>query len=231
MADLVQYQLDASTATLTLDDGKVNALSPAMLAAIGDALDRAEADGAAVVLAGRPGIFSAGFDLKTLQAGGAAAQGMLRDGLSMTARLLSHPRPVVAAVTGHAMAMGSFLALSCDYRVGADGPFKITANEVAIGMTLPYSAVEVMRQRLTPAAFNRAAILAEVFTPTDAVGAGWLDRVVTPDDVVATAVEAATAFAALDAGAHTETKRRVRADAVDAIRRGVDLDFGPAPSA
>src|SRR5579863_6037419 len=128
MEDLVTYQLDGAIATLTMDDGKVNALSPDMLASLIEGFDRAEADRATVVLRGRPGIFSAGFSLPVLQAGGPDAAAMLLNGFDLAERLLTFPTPVVIACTGHAIAMGSFVLLSGDYRVGVDGEFKVTAN-------------------------------------------------------------------------------------------------------
>ena len=134
---MVSYHCDDAIATITIDDGKVNALSLAVLAELNAALDQAERDGAVVILAGRDGVFSAGFDLPVLRGGGPDARAMLRAGFELAARLLAFPRPVVIACTGHAVAMGVFLLLCGDYRVGATGPYKITANEVAIGLTMP----------------------------------------------------------------------------------------------
>jgi len=172
---LVRYEVADSVARITMDDGKVNALSPAMLAGLGEALTRAEADAAVVVLAGRDGVFSAGFDLPVLRAGGSQSVSMLRAGFDLAERILRFRMPVVIACTGHAIAMGVFLLLCGDYRVGAAGPYKITANEVAIGLTMPQAAVEICRQRISPAHFNRATIFAEVYPPDKAVDAGFLD--------------------------------------------------------
>src|SRR5215469_7714646 len=188
---MISYCLDDTIATITIDDGKVNVLSLPVLTEVNAALDRAEQDQAVVVLAGREGVFSAGFDLPVLRAGGPDALALLRAGFETAARLLAFPRPVVIACTGHAVAMGAFLLLSGDFRVGATGPFKITANEVAIGLTMPRAAVEICRQRLTPACFNRAVVIAEVFSPEDAVVAGFLDRVVPAGELADAAAEAA----------------------------------------
>jgi len=207
---LVSYQLDDVVATITMDDGKVNALSPAMQAEINSALDRAEADSAIVVLSGRDGVFSAGFDLGVIRGGGDEAVSMVRGGFDLAHRLLSFPTPVVIACTGHAIAMGVFVLLSGDYRVGADGPYKLMANEVAIGMTLPRAAIEILRQRVAPAHFNRAAILAEMYTPANAVESGFLDQVVEPSQVLEVSREMATEFSKLDIAAHAATKRRLR---------------------
>ena len=207
---LVNYHLDDVVATITMDDGKVNALSPAMQVEINKALDQAEGDGAVVVLTGRDGVFSAGFDLGVIRGGGDDAVSMVRGGFDLAHRLLSFPTPVVVACTGHAIAMGVFLLLSGDYRVGAEGPYKLVANEVAIGMTLPRAAIEILRQRVAPAHFNRAAILAEIYTSANAVEAGFLDRVVEPSEVVAVSREMALGFSKLDISAHAATKRRLR---------------------
>jgi enoyl-CoA hydratase len=225
MSDLVNYELEGGVAVVTMDDGKANALSPAMLAAIDGALDRAEKDGAAVVLAGRPGRFSGGFDLNVIRQGDSETVDMLRGGFELTEHMLRFPRPLVMACTGHAVAMASFVLLAGDYRVGADGEFKIVANEVAIGLTMPYAAIELCRYRLTPSAFDRTQVLATPYTPADAVTAGFLDEVVDPDAVVSRARELATAFTALDATAHTGTKLRVRAGVLDALRTAIDAEF------
>jgi enoyl-CoA hydratase len=225
MTSPVSYQLADSIATITIDDGKVNALSPMLLAEINAALDRAVDDGAVVVLSGRDGILSAGFDLKVLRAGGPDVVAMLRAGFELSARLLSFPTPVVIACPGHAMAMGVFLLLSGDYRIGVAGDYKICANEVAIGMTMPHAAVEMLRQRLTPAAFTRATLLSEAFSPESAVAAGLLDLVVTADELVATARGMATQFAQLNMPAHAASKLRAREHTLTALRAAIEADM------
>ena len=224
MGTLVSYQLEDSIATIAMDDGKVNALSLQMLTELNAALDRASADRAVVVLTGRDGIFSAGFDLTVLRAGGSDASAMLRAGFELAERMLSFPTPVLIACTGHAVAMGVFLLLSGDYRVGAAGPYRITANEVAIGLTMPRAAVEICRQRLTPAHFNRAVIISEVFSPEDAVAAGFLDRVVQASELRETAVSTAAVLAKLDMNAHAATKLRARDHALNALRAAIEAD-------
>jgi enoyl-CoA hydratase len=226
---MVSYYCDDAIATITIDDGKVNALSVAVLAELNAALDQAERDDAVVILAGRDGVFSAGFDLPVLRGRGPDALAMLRAGFELAARLLAFPRPVVIACTGHAVAMGVFLLLCGDYRVGATGPYKITANEVAIGLTMPRAAVEICRQRLTPAHFNRAVVLAETFSPADAVAAGFLDRTAGASSVPEVARGVAAQLATLDRSAHEATKRRARAQALSAIRSAIDADAAAYP--
>jgi enoyl-CoA hydratase len=226
MPELVSYAFDGKVATVTMDDGKVNVLSLAMQAELNAALDRAGADGAAVLLTGRPGVFSAGFDLAVLQGRGDDAGAMVAGGFELSLRLLGNDRPVVVACTGHAIAMASFLLLSGDYRLGAEGRFKITANEVAIGLQIPQVVVEICRQRLTPAFMTRALALAEVFSPADCVAGGYLDRVVPADDLAGAAHSVATALAGLDPAAHAGTKARLRADVLPAIRAAIDAQRG-----
>jgi enoyl-CoA hydratase len=224
METLVKYRVDQGVGTITMDDGKVNALSLPMLTELNAAFDRAESDGAVAVLTGREGVFSAGFDLTTLRARGADALAMVQGGFQLASRLLSFPTPVVMACSGHAIAMGMFLLLSGDYGIGAAGPYKITANEVAIGLTVPMAGVEICRLRLTPAHLARTILLAEVFAPEDAVGAGFVDRVVPLAELHETAGRVATGLSKLDMKAHAVSKLRVRAEALKAIKSSIETD-------
>jgi enoyl-CoA hydratase/carnithine racemase len=219
----VNYELNESVATITLDDGKVNVLGLDMQGAINEALDRAEKDSAkAVVLAGNQRVFSGGFDLAVFQSGDAqAALGMLAGGFELSVRCLTFPKPVIMAATGPAIAMGSFLLLSGDHRVGAPNS-RCQAIEVAIGMTIPISAIEIMRMRLTPAAFHRGVSLAATFEGDEAIMAGWLDEIVEAGQVLSRAQETAAAAATLHAGAHLATKLKARDSALKAIKAGID---------
>jgi enoyl-CoA hydratase len=224
MSTLVSYELEHSIATVRMDDGKVNVLSLAMLAQLNAALDRAETDKAVVLLTGRTGAFSAGFDLSVLRQGGEQARTLVQGGFALAVRLFAFPAPVVIACSGHALAMASFLLLSADLRIGAEGAFKIGANEVAIGMTMPYVGVEICRQRLAPAHFQRAVNNAEIYSPTTAIAAGFLDQVAAAEDLPSAARAAAVTLSKLDLTAHALTKQRVRAQALRAIREALVTD-------
>jgi enoyl-CoA hydratase len=219
----VSYRRDESIAVITMDDGKVNALGPDMLAEINKALDQAEADDAgAVVIAGNDRVFSAGFQLKIFQSGDVQASiDMLKGGFELSHRLLSFRKPVVAAITGHAIAMGSFLACSTDHRIAAPG-YNFQANEVAIGMVLPYPALEVMKLRLTRSAYQQAVGLARTFFGDTALAGGWVDEIVMPEVVLEQAVASAKSFAGLNAKAHYACKMRARKESLDAIQAGID---------
>ena len=222
------FDVDRSVATLTMDDGKRNALSPAMFDELYDALERAEREDAAVVITGREGVLSAGFDLKVMKSGGVQAVKMLRAGYGLTARLLSFPKPVVIASPGHAYAMGAFMLLSGDYRFGVPGPYTYVANEVAIGLPMPRVACEVLRLRLNPAARERAVILSEEFSPEEALQVGFIDALVPVERLLDEARSKAAALLELDPAAHAISKKRLRADTLRNIRASLPLDLGDA---
>jgi enoyl-CoA hydratase len=224
MTALVSYRLDGSVASINMDDGKMNVLSLDMLAQLEAALDRAQADRATVLLGGRDGVFSAGFDLRTVAGSGPDAFKMFITGFKLAERMLSFPAPIVIACGGHALAMGAFLLLSADFRIGTVGNFKIGANEVAIGLTMPFFGVEICRQRLPSPYFHRAVINAEIFRPEDAVAAGFLDRVVPPAELAEAAQASVAALGRLDKDVHTATKLRARDQALKAVRAAIEAD-------
>lgn len=223
MSGPVTYRRDESIATITMDDGKVNALGPTMLQALNDALDNADRDDVgAVVIAGNHRVFSGGFDLKVFQAGEAQpAIDMLRGGFELSYRLLSYPKPVVMACTGPAIAMGSFLLCSGDHRIAAPG-YNIQANEVAIGMVVPHAASAILKLRLTRSAYQQAVGLSKVFFGETALAAGFIDEIDLPERVLARVQEAALEFTKLDQRAHAATKLRARADTLKELRAGID---------
>lgn len=225
MTDLLRLDEAPGWTLIRLDDGKANALSGAMLGAIDGALDAAVARGRPVVLAGRDGLFSAGFDLKVMTGGDPATRmEMVHAGFEVVHRLLALELPVVVACTGHAIAMGVFLLLTGDRRIGAAGDFRIGANETALGIVMPQFAIELTRGRLTPAAFDRALLTSEFAGPDAAVAAGFLDEVVPAGEVMDRALAAAEQLSAFDAGVYGETKRRVRGPWLAALRAAIDAD-------
>ncbi len=225
MPQPVTYQLDGPIATITMDDGKVNALSISMLREVHSAFDQAERDGAVVIFTGREKFFSAGFDLNVFSAGLEPTLEMLTLGATLAERMLGFARPVVVACNGHAVAAGSFLTLAADLRIGCEGPFKLGLNEVAIGLTVPWFAIELARQRLTPAHFDRAVVSATMYGPDEAVQAGLLDRVVPTAQLADAAREAAAGLAELNVQAHTATKLRARAGALAAVRSAIETEL------
>ncbi|MDH4031663.1 MAG: crotonase/enoyl-CoA hydratase family protein [Chromatiales bacterium] len=223
--DAVQYRLDDRIATIRIDDGKRNALSPAVLREIYLALDQAESDRSTVIITGREEVFSAGFDLNVMKRGGMEALSMLKSGYALTARVLAYPHPVVAACNGHVLAMGVFLMLSADYVIGTRGNFKVSANEVAIGLTLPRVAAAMLRHRLNPAAYQRSAILSEYFDAESARRAGFFDDLVDPGELMSSAETRAAELCELNQRAHRATKSRIRRGLIRRIRYSIPLDL------
>lgn len=222
--EIARYRLDGGLGWIDIDDGGMNLMSPNMQASIGRALDQAEADDVVTVLRGREGVFSAGFDLGILRQGNQAATHMVLGGFELARRVLAHPRPVLVACTGHAIAMGAFLVLSGDYRLGVRSKTKVSANEVAIGLTMPRTATELLRQRLTPAAFQRAILLAQPFEPDAAASAGFLDEVVEPEAFDARVLEIATGMMSLDRRAQVATKARTREPLLAIVDAAIEAD-------
>lgn len=210
--------VEDGVAVLRFDDGKVNVLSHAAIDALDAALDRAEAEASAVCLVGRAGKFSAGFDLSVMNAGPDQARDLVAAGGRVISRLYLHPQPVVAAVTGHALAAGALLVLACDVRIGPDAPAKIGLNETSIGMPLPLFALELAQDRLAPEARVRATLAAEVYDPQGAVAVGYLDRVVPADSLVDEAIAEARRLGAYANAPYALTKRTMREPVVDRIR-------------
>ena len=224
MSDLVSYQLDDGIATLTLNNGKVNAISPDVIAAFNAALDQSEKDRAVVIVTGQPGILSGGYDLKVMTSSPEAASSLVTQGSSLARRMLSHPFPIIVACPGHAIAKGAFLLLSADYRIGVEGPFNIGLNEVQIGMTMHHAGIELARDRLRKSAFNRSVINAEIFNPEGAMQAGFLDQVVSVEALSETARTVATQLKKINMNAHGKTKLKSRKAFLDTLDAAIELD-------
>ncbi len=225
MPELVTYRRADLVSTITMDDGKVNVFSIAMLRELHGAFDQAERDGTVVLLSGRPGCFSAGFDLGVFQGPPEDALVMLRLGATLAERILSFPSPVAVACTGHAFPAGAFLLMAADTRIGTDGPFKLGLNEVRIGLTLPWFAIVLARHRLSPAHFDHAAVTGTMFDPRTAREAGLLDAVVDAGEFHVAATAAADDLATLDRAAHAATKLRARRDVLAELRTAIESEL------
>ncbi|AIL60663.1 crotonase/enoyl-CoA hydratase family protein [Pseudomonas alkylphenolica] len=224
MSELITYHLEDGIATLTLNNGKVNAISPDVIAAFNAALDQAVTDRAVVIVTGQPGILSGGYDLKVMTAGPKEAVSLVTAGSTLARRMLSHPFPIIVACPGHAVAKGAFLLLSADYRIGVEGPFSIGLNEVQIGMTMHHAGIELARDRLRRSAFHRSVINAEMFDPVSAVDAGFLDKVVPVEQLQETALAAARQLKKINMNAHKHTKLKVRKALLDALDDAIIRD-------
>ena len=205
-------------ALIRMDDNKANAINFDMLAALNAALDTAEAEAKAIVLTGREGRFSGGFDLNAFASLGSDVYKLLDAGAELLLRLYGGPLPVVAACTGHAIAMGVFILHACDTRIGTAGDYKIGANEAITGMNLPIFAMELARDRLHPSHLTRAMVQGFIYTPEGAVEAGYLDMLAQADEVEAKALAVAGQLAQLPAPAYAWNKKAIRKATLDRIR-------------
>jgi enoyl-CoA hydratase len=212
----VEAERVGDVAVIRLDDGKANALGFDIVDGLAGALDDA-ADAKAVCIIGREGRFSAGFDLTVMRSDRMVE--LMTKGADLAVRLVEHPAPVVLGVTGHALAMGAVLLLTADWRVGAEGAFKLGLNEVRIGLFVPPFASDLAAYRLSPRHLTEAVQLAEVYDPQRALAAGFLDEVVDPDEVEGRAVERATTWAAdLDPKAFARTREIARGELLTKLR-------------
>jgi enoyl-CoA hydratase len=129
------------------------------------------------------------------------------------------------ACNGHAVAAGSFPLLAADLRIGTQGRFRIGLNEVKIGLTVPWFAIELARQRMQPAAFSRTVVNATMYRLEEAVSAGFLDRTVEAGELQTTSLDGAAELAELNVAAHAATKLRARASALAAVRSAIETEL------
>ncbi|MBE7652710.1 crotonase/enoyl-CoA hydratase family protein [Tenacibaculum finnmarkense] len=224
MSALIDYTSEENYVIITLNNGKVNAISHEVIDSLNQLLDKAETQKKVVILTGQPGVFSAGYDLKSMTTSPESALKLVTKGSKLSHRMLSFPTPIITACTGHAIAKGAFLLLSADYRLGAEGNFKIGFNEVLIGMTMHNAGVQIAKGRLTPNYVNRSVNNAEMYSPKDAVTAGFLDKIVPENQVLPTAIKIAEMFAKLNLKAHHQTKLKVRKTALRSLKKAIKKD-------
>lgn len=206
-----------------LDDGKANAMGPDMISEINRALDEVERESKAVLITGRPGLLSGGFDLKVIRSGDiAAVQSMANAGAKLLLRIYGFPKPVVIATAGHGVALGAFLLLTADYRLGVHGEYRIGLNEVGIGMTLPPFALMLAKSRLATHQITNAAINANMYDPKSAKTVGFLDEVTSTDELMARSIEKTQELAKLDPAAFGQTKMDFRGSDIENIMKNLE---------
>lgn len=217
----MNYELRDNIALLTFDDGKANVVSHSFIDDMNSGLDRAEGEAAAVVITGREGMFSGGFDLEEFAKGPEAAQALVARGFEMLTRLYSHPQPLLVACSGHAVAAGAFILLAADTRVGAEGSFKLTLPETALGMTFPPVLQELVSARISIRHKTRVLLQSELYDPAGAIDAGFLDEVASPGEVLDTTLERAQKLAQLPGDIYGQNKRDLRASSLAVMRESL----------
>jgi len=223
--NVINIEINDAIATIEIQNGKVNAISHDVIDELNAALDQAEAAKATVILTGQAGMFSGGFDLKTMTKGTEFAVKLVNAGSLLTRRMLAFPYPIIIACSGHAIAKGAFILLSADYRIACKGNFKIGLNEVAIGMTMHSAGIEMARARIPNNYLNRSLFNAEIFDPETAVLAGFVDQLAEPSELMATATAVAKQMQQLNMRAHHETKLKERAPMLAALDAAIEADL------
>jgi enoyl-CoA hydratase len=225
MNEVVHYKSEDNYAIITIANGKANAISHEVIEGLNAGLDKAEQENKIVILTGQPGIFSAGFDLKVMTKSPESAKGLVTKGSRLSLRMLSFPKPIIVACSGHAIAKGAFLLLSADYRIGVEGDFKIGLNEVMIGMTMHHAGIAIARAKLSHTYLDRSVNNSEIYNPKDAVKAGFLDMIVPENNLLTTAIKVAKMFSQLNKKAHAATKLKVRRPHLKALEKAIELDL------
>ena len=228
MSNKVTTTIDDGVCVIALDDGKANALGSAMWAELNAALDEAEAADAIVIITGRDGMMSGGFDLKEIGDGPQDALELTSKGSKFARRLMAFPRPVIMAAPGHTIAMGAFLALACDYSMIKEGEFKVGLNETLIGMTMHNFGIEMGRYHLPKSYFNRCVINGEIFSPKGAMHAGFFDRVVPAEQWEMAIPMAGQMFKQANPAAFKGTKLRSRKEIFKILDQAIEDDLDPA---
>lgn len=217
MSNPVTYSLEEGVATLTLDDGKANALSLDTIAAINSALDRAEQEAKALLITGKAGVLSAGFDLRVIESDPAGAKEMATRGGELLVRIFMFPMPVVMASTGHAVGAGALLLLTADYRLGGDADCKIVLNEAAMGFPLPGFGVELARARLVNTAIAQTVLCSQVHNTASASEVGFIDEVVAEDKLLAAAFDKAKELSQMEGKNYAAIKHSFRTPVAEKI--------------
>jgi enoyl-CoA hydratase len=225
MNEFVTYQSEENYAIITINNGKANAISHEVVAGLNESLDQASVENKVVILTGKTGFFSAGFDLKVMSKSPESAKELVTKGSRLSLRMLSFPQPIIVACSGHAIAKGAFLLLSADYRIGVEGAFKIGLNEVMIGMTMHNAGIAIAKARLSEVYLNRSVNNAEMYSSKQAIAAGFLDIIVPPGELILTAIKVAKMSAKLNKKAHAETKLKVRKQHLEALEIAIELDL------
>ena len=219
---LATLNKDGNISTITLDDGKANVFSSKMSQDINQCLDEVATEEGCLIITGKEGMFSAGLDLKTIQSGDTdKILEMSTAAFKLLARIFSFPRPVIAACSGHGIALGTFLLCCCDYRIGVKGDFMIGANEMRTNMVIPDPILELIKFRVAQSHKYRAILGAEMYSIDKALEAGLLDEIVSPDDLAKTVNEKAKDLATMGHPSYTMTKELFIAEPLKKINQAI----------
>lgn len=217
----MDFSLNNNIARITIDDGKANVVSHAFVDSMNELMDRASKEAKAVVLVARPGMFSAGFDLKELQKGPAEAAALVNRGMEMLTRIYAHPQPVIAACDGHAIGMGAFLLLAADVRIGSATEYNITLPETAIGMPFTPVLMTLIKERLSSRHRTIAVLHSKPYGAHQAVDAGFLDSVTEQGSLMDECQELAESLGQLPGETYAANKEDLRSQSLKVMRAAI----------
>ena len=208
---------------IKLDDGKANAFSYEMLCQVNELLTKVPRDSGALVITGREGLFSGGFDLKTLATGDMEKiTKMVQLGYRLLLELFSFDRPIVAAVSGHSIALGLFVTCSADYRIAIDGKYVCQANEVRNNMDIPTQIMEIIKARVNKKYFYPAVYHSDAYSVQESIEVGYIDEVVSEDQFMQRVMEKAKELATLPHPFYANTKKTAQDDVRQKIADAID---------
>jgi len=207
---MMEYQLTDNIALISIDDGKANAVNHGFIDSLSELLDRAESEATAVILQGREGMFSAGFDLKELAKGKEEASKLVSRGMALITRLYALPQPLISVCAGHAFGMGAFILLASDNRLGGNGDYKVNLPETAIGMSFNPVLMSLIKAHVSASYQTVAAVQSRKFTAEEAVTAGFLDQVMDVDQLLVEALSLAKELSNLPAAQYGANKQLLR---------------------
>ncbi|MEM1142407.1 MAG: crotonase/enoyl-CoA hydratase family protein [Pseudomonadota bacterium] len=218
----MKYELSDEVATICIDDGKANVVSHQFIDDFNRHLDQAKSEAKVVVLTGRSGMFSAGFDLKEFQKGPDNMMALAKRGMALLTEVYSHPQPVVSVCDGHAVGLGAFLLLASDVRIGTDSDYNVTLPETAIGMGFTPVLMALIRDRISSRYQNLAVLQSKPFSGQEALQAGFLDQVVTQNQLSESVIETAKKLAELPAEAYARNKLDLRSPSLQLMKDFVE---------
>lgn len=208
---------------ITLDDGKANAFSFEMLTQVNQLLAQVPRDSGTLVITGRDGIFSGGFDLKTLATGDMEKiTKMVQLGYKLLLELYSFERPIVAAVSGHAIALGIFITCCADYRIAKNGQYVCQANEVRNHMDIPTQIMEILIARVNKNYFYPAVYHSDAYSMQDSIAVGFIDEVVEEDKFMSRVMDKAEELSSLPHPQYVNTKHFAQGDVIKKITDAIE---------
>ena len=224
MADpIATLSKEGDISTIKLDDGKANAFSYDMLSQVNELLAKVPRDSGALIITGREGLFSGGFDLKTLATGDMEKiTKMVQLGYNLLLELFSFDRPIVAAVSGHSIALGLFVTCSADYRIAIDGKYVCQANEVRNNMDIPTQIMEILKARVNKKYFYPAVYHSDAYSVQESIEVGFIDEVVSEDQFMERAMEKAKELATLPHPFYANTKKTAQEDVRQKIADAIE---------